>query len=233
MAVAIGRRSAHDAGTMASSGSSHRPGGADPFEAARERMVARQIAGRGVKDPRVLEAMRRVPRHLFTDPADAAEAHEDYPLPIGEGQTISQPYIVAFMIEALGLLDGGRVLEIGTGLGYQAAVMAAAGFEVFTIEIRPDLAERADLILRNTGYERVRTRVGDGSDGWPEEAPFDGIIVAAAPESVPRALIDQLGPGGALVIPLGDEEQILWRYRRTPSGFQGEELFAVRFVPLK
>ncbi|MGH8017253.1 MAG: protein-L-isoaspartate(D-aspartate) O-methyltransferase [Opitutaceae bacterium] len=218
---------------MASHGSSRQSEGADPFAAARERMVARQIAGRGVKDPRVLDAMRRVPRQLFADPVDAAEAHEDYPLPIGESQTISQPYIVAFMIEALGLPDGGRVLEIGTGLGYQAAVMAEAGFEVFTIEILPDLAERAAAILSEAGYGRVHTRVGDGSEGWPEEAPFDGIIVAAAPARLPRALIDQLGPEGSLVIPLGDEEQILWRYRRTPSGFQGEELFAVRFVPLK
>ena len=137
------------------------------------------------------------------------------------------------MIEAMGLPDGARVLEIGTGLGYQAAVMAEAGFEVFTIEIRPDLADRASTILAATGYIGVNVRVGDGSYGWPEAAPFDGIIVAAAPDRLPEALIDQLGPRGTLIIPVGVGEQALWRYRRTPSGFQGEELFAVRFVPMK
>ena len=205
----------------------------DAFQAARERMVARQIEGRGVRDPRVLRALRRVPRHRFVEAEDVAEAYEDHPLPIGDGQTISQPYIVGFMIEAMGLPDGTHVLEIETGLDYQAAVMTETGFEVFTIEIRPDLADRASTILAATGYIGVNVRVGDGSYGWPEAAPFDGIIVAAAPDRLPEALIDQLGPRGTLIIPVGVGEQALWRYRRTPSGFQGEELFAVRFVPMK
>ncbi|WP_442887343.1 protein-L-isoaspartate(D-aspartate) O-methyltransferase [Congregicoccus parvus] len=210
-----------------------RPAGDDPSARDRRAMVARQIAARGVRDPRVLEAMRRVPRHRFVDPADVAEAYSDGPLPIGGGQTISQPYIVAYMIEALEAPVGGRILEVGTGLGYQAAVLAEAGFEVHSIELRPDLAHRAAELLADLGYGRVHLRMGDGSRGWPEAAPFDGIVVAAAAEALPEDLLDQLALGAALVIPVGGAEQTLWRYRRTFSGFRGEELFAVRFVPLR
>jgi protein-L-isoaspartate(D-aspartate) O-methyltransferase len=147
---------------------------------------------------------------------------------------VSQPYIVAFMTEALGLGPGARVLEIGTGSGYQAAVLAEAGFLVWTVEIRPTLAEEAATTLRELGYDEacVHLRCSDGALGWPEAAPFDGILAAAAPCVVPPALLDQLAPGGVLVIPVGEEEQVLWRYRRTPGGFKGEELFAVRFVPM-
>jgi protein-L-isoaspartate(D-aspartate) O-methyltransferase len=197
-------------------------------------MVRDQIASRGVREARVLAAMERVPRHRFVPGRSAQEAYGDYPVAIGDGQTVSQPYIVAYMIEALGLPPGARVLEIGTGCGYQAAVLAETGFQVWTIEIRPRLAEEAAELLERLGYggTRVQVRCGDGNDGWPEAAPFDGIIGAAAARVVPPALLDQLAPTGVLVLPVGVEEQVLWRYRRTPGGFQGEELFAVRFVPM-
>lgn len=197
-------------------------------------MVREQVAARGVRDPRVLGAMTRVPRHRFIAGRLAHESYSDAPVAIGQGQTVSQPYIVGFMIEALALPDGARVLEIGTGTGYQAAVLAEAGFAVWSIEVRAALAEEAAGILRDLGYDeaRVHLRRGDGSRGWPEAAPFDGIIVAAAPAEVPPALFEQLAPSGTLVVPVGREEQSLWRYRRTPAGLEGEELFPVRFVPL-
>lgn len=195
-------------------------------------MVAEQIAARGVRDARVLAAMERVPRHRFVPEELRAEAYEDHPLPIGDEQTISQPYIVAFMVAALGLPPGARVLEIGAGSGYQAAVLAAAGFHVFTIEIVSSLANEAEKNLSELGLENVHVRHGDGALGWPEDAPYDGIIVAAAPRVVPHALFDQLAMGGRLIVPVGGEVQELWRYVRTHGGFQGEQLLDVRFVPM-
>ncbi len=201
--------------------------------ADRERMVEDQIVRRGVEDPAVLAAMRAVPRHLFVPEEFRNVAYGDHPLPIGHGQTISQPYIVALMTEALGVAPGARVLEVGTGSGYQAAVLAEMGIEVYTIEIIPELAERADEVLRALGYD-VETRVGDGYFGWPEEAPFDAIIVTAAPDHVPRPLTDQLAPGAAIVIPVGPigAVQTLWRFTKDDDGeLLAESLGPVSFVP--
>lgn len=198
----------------------------------RDRMVRQQIETRGVQDPAVLAAMRAVPRHRFV-PADYREAaYNDSPLPIGESQTISQPYIVALMSELLEVGPGDRVLEIGTGSGYQAAVLAAMGVEVYTVEIRPRLCERARSTLTELGYDGVRVRCGDGYGGWPEEAPFDGIIVTAAPDRIPEPLVDQLGEGARMVIPLGDFYQQLMVIRRTEDGVEERSVIPVRFVPM-
>jgi len=203
---------------------------------ARRRMVDDQIQRRGVKDARVLAAMRRVPRHLFVPEPGRARAYDDGPLPIGEGQTISQPYIVAFMTEALAVGPGDRVLEIGTGSGYQAAVLAEIVKEVFSIEILDRLAADATRRIAELGYRNVTVRVGDGWFGWPDKAPFDAILVAAAPGEVPPALIDQLKPGGRLVIPVGrtgpTDAQNLVRITRTAEGTRRELLLPVRFVPM-
>ncbi len=206
----------------------------DDGDAARRReMVARQIRARGVRDARVLQAMERVPRHLFVPPELRDIAYTDGPLPIGGGQTISQPYIVAVMSEALGVGPGRRVLEVGTGSGYQAAVLAEMGVEVFTVECVPSLSARARALLGRLGYDTVHFRVGDGHAGWPEEAPFDGIIVTAAPADLPPALPEQLAIGGRLVIPIGRMEQDLYVYQKLPDGSLSREcLFAVRFVPM-
>jgi protein-L-isoaspartate(D-aspartate) O-methyltransferase len=206
--------------------------GSDPFSAARRRMVSEQIEARGVRDPRVLDAMRRVPRHLFVPPGLRARAHEDNPLPIGEGQTISQPYIVAFMSEAARVRPGDRVLEVGTGSGYQAAVLSALGARVFSIEILPSLAELGRRNLEAAGFADVSVRTGDGYRGWPEEAPFDAIVVTAAPDEIPQPLLEQLKPGGRLVIPIGTGNQELIRVTRTESGFERASLLPVRFVPM-
>lgn len=186
----------------------------------------------GVTDERVLNAMTEIPRHLFVEEGIASRAYEDVPLPIGHGQTISQPYIVAFMTEAARLRPGDRVLEIGTGSGYQAAVLDALGARVWSIEIVPDLAERARRTLAAAGASHVTVRAGDGTGGWPEEAPFDAIVVTAAPEQVPQALLDQLKVGGRLVIPVGTGSQELLRITRTATGFEREPLLPVRFVPM-
>jgi len=195
-------------------------------------MVAEQIVARKVSAPAVLAAMAQVPRHEFVPGRSPADAYGDHPIPIGFGQTISQPFIVAFMVEALESSAGARVLEVGTGCGYQAAVMAAAGGKGGSIEIVPALAQRAERDLQRLGVAGVHVREGDGHQGWAEEAPFDGIVVAAAPPEIPWALFDQLGPEGRLIIPVGRESQSLWRYRRTPEGMVREELMAVRFVPM-
>ncbi len=199
----------------------------------RNEMVDLQIVARQVSDPDTIAAMRAVPRHLFV-PADYADqGYDDHPLPIGYGQTISQPYIVALMTEALGIRPGDRVLEIGTGSGYQAAVLAEMGVEVYTIEIIEELATAADERLRLVGYDVV-TRRGDGYFGWEENAPFDAIIVTAAPDHLPQPLVDQLGPGGRLVIPIGPigAVQTLWRFEVDGDGeVTGQNLGAVRFVP--
>ncbi len=195
-------------------------------------MVRDQIQARGVRDARVLEVMRHVPRHRFVSPALAAQAYDDHPLPIGEGQTISQPYIVAVMSELAAIEPGERVLEIGTGSGYQAAVLSGLAAEVYSIEILPELAESARRLLAELGHDNVRVRTGDGHRGWPEAAPFDAILVTAAPPSVPPALEAQLAVGGRMVIPVGDDSQTLRVLERTPSGLRTRQVFAVRFVPM-
>jgi protein-L-isoaspartate(D-aspartate) O-methyltransferase len=202
------------------------------FADLRAGMVREQIEARGIRDPLVLEAMRRVERHRFVPPAEAAAAYDDRPLPIGYDQTISQPYIVAFMTEALALRGGERVLEVGTGSGYQAAVLAAIGAEVYSIEIVEPLGRQAEATLRQLGIDNVHVRLGDGYAGWPEAAPFAGILVTAAADHVPPDLLAQLQPGGRLVIPVGRTFQELLRITRTPHDFREERLLPVRFVPM-
>jgi protein-L-isoaspartate(D-aspartate) O-methyltransferase len=198
----------------------------------REAMVERQLVPRGIRDPRVLGAMRKVPRHRFVDPEDAARAYEDGPLAIGYGQTISQPFVVAAMSQALALRGAERVLEVGTGCGYQTAVLAELALEVESIEIVPALADRARTILAELGYVRLHVHAGDGARGLPERAPFDAVLVAAAPRQVPPALLEQLAPGGRLVSPLGEEDQQLVLFERETIGITRRVLFPVRFVPL-
>ena len=206
----------------------------DSFEDARQAMVARQLQRRDITDPRVLVAMGTVPRHRFVPEAMVSRAYGDYPLPIGEDQTISQPYIVALMTQWAEVAPGDRALEVGTGSGYQAAVLAELTDRVFSIEIRPELARQAAARLKDLGYSRVRVMSGDGYQGWPEAAPFDAILVTAAAPRVPAALMAQLKEGGRLVIPLGPpgEPQTLMRYRRVQGKLVEEASLAVRFVPL-
>jgi len=208
---------------------------ADPaaeWAARRAEMVAAQIKARGVKDPRVLDAMRRVPRHLFVPPELRGRAHDDEPLPIGEGQTISQPYIVAYMTEALGLRGHEKVLEVGTGSGYQTAVLAELAKEIYTVELVAGLAVRAQSLLEELGYANIRFRVGDGSFGWPESSPYDAVMVTAAAAAVPSPLQEQLGPDGRMIIPVGAGFQELVLIRREKKGFGRTGLLPVRFVPL-
>jgi protein-L-isoaspartate(D-aspartate) O-methyltransferase len=200
--------------------------------AERERMVAEQIEARGVRDPRVLAALRRVPRHRFVPEAERASAYADRPLPIAAGQTISQPLIVALMSELAGVSPGERVLEVGTGSGYQAAVLAELGAEVHSIEIVPELAASARATLAACGYGRVNVIAGDGYRGLPERAPFDAIVVTAAPDHVPQPLIDQLAVGGRLVIPIGDDFQELRVLERTHTDIEERAVSDVRFVPM-
>jgi len=203
------------------------------FKKARERMVETQIAARGIHDEGVFEAMRKVPRHLFVDEALRDQAYSDHPLPIAEKQTISQPYIVALMTESLELNGAEKVLEIGTGSGYQSAILAELADRVFSIERHPDLAYRANSILRKLGYQNIIVRVGDGSLGWPDDAPFDGIIVTAGTPKIPQPLIDQLNMGGRLVVPVGDRVgQDLILVRRLAEGIKKTNLGGGRFVNL-
>jgi protein-L-isoaspartate(D-aspartate) O-methyltransferase len=196
-------------------------------------MVETQIVARGVRDPRVLAAMRKVPRHLFVDPSQRSQAYEDHPLPIPGNQTISQPYIVALMTELLELQPNERVLEIGTGSGYQSAVLGELAGEVYTIEIVPELAHSAAARLKELHYDNVVVREGDGYGGWPEHAPFDAIIVTAAPERIPQPLIEQLAPGGVMVIPVGGFFQELKVFRKSADGRVTEkDILPVRFVPM-
>lgn len=204
----------------------------DELAARRDRMVGTQIRARGISDPRVLEAMRRVERHRFVPFPERDLAYGDHPIAIGFGQTISQPYIVAFMTEALALGPDARVLEIGTGSAYQTAVLAEVARDVYSIEVVREHAERATRILRELGYSNAHVRLGDGYIGWPEAAPFDGIIVTAAPDHVPPPLVEQLRVGGRLVVPIGRDTQDLLVLARTEDGLREEERLAVRFVPL-
>ncbi|MFB3108293.1 MAG: protein-L-isoaspartate(D-aspartate) O-methyltransferase [Candidatus Binatia bacterium] len=200
---------------------------------ARERMVREHLMDRGIKDPRVLQAMTKIPRHRFVDSALADRAYDDEPLPIGERQTISQPYMVAFMSEALKLTGGERVLEIGTGSGYQTAVLAELCLNVFSVEKFGPLAEKARGLLDELNYYNVALHVGDGTLGWSEHAPFDAIIVTAGSPELPRPLIAQLSIRGRIVLPIGNERsQMLKRFQRTVSGLQEEGLGDCRFVKL-
>lgn len=216
---------------------SSEPARAAPSDGDREQerlhMVRTQIEARGVRDPRVLRAMRTVPRHRFVPLSQRASAYEDRPLSIGRGQTISQPYIVALMSELAAVGPGDAVLEVGTGSGYQAAVLAEMGVKVFSIEIVEPLAKRAEATLKELGYgDRVEVRHGDGYAGWPEHAPFDAVVVTAAPPKVPEPLKQQLEVGGHLVIPVGRFYQSLLRITRTKKGFREESVLPVRFVPM-
>ncbi|HUH03766.1 MAG TPA: protein-L-isoaspartate(D-aspartate) O-methyltransferase [Kofleriaceae bacterium] len=221
-------RAGYDAGVTAAE-----PAPVDPTIELRRRMVAEQIEARGVRDPRVLEALGEVPRHEFIpDTGLRSRAYQDQPQPIGHGQTISQPYVVAAMTELAGVGEGDRVLEIGTGSGYQAAVLAALGADVYSIEIVEPLAEWAAAALARTGYGAVQLRVGDGYQGWPEVAPFAAIVVTAAPPYVPAPLRQQLAVGGRLIIPVGADYQELKVITRTEDGFTERTVFPVRFVPM-
>jgi protein-L-isoaspartate(D-aspartate) O-methyltransferase len=202
------------------------------WERQRQAMVEEQLRARDIRDSRVLGAMLAVPRHLFVPEPQRSEAYGDFPLPIGYSQTISQPYIVAFMTQALDVRPEHKVLEIGTGSGYQAAVLARLVKAVYTIEIVEPLAERASATLRDLGYTNVNVRVGNGYLGWPEQAPFDRVIVTAAPDEVPQTLVEQLKVGGRMAIPVGTVAQELRILRRTASGTETLETLPVRFVPM-
>jgi protein-L-isoaspartate(D-aspartate) O-methyltransferase len=206
--------------------------GQDNFQAMRARMVETQIRQREVRDAAVLQAMGRVPRHLFVPDDLRHFAYEDRPLPIGRGQTISQPYIVAYMTEALQLSPAHTVLEIGTGSGYQAAILADIVKQVYSIEIVPDLAESARRALAQSGYRNVEVRAGNGYLGWRDRAPFDRIIVTAAPAEVPQALVDQLAVGGIMVVPVGTARQEIVVVTKTPTGATQKRTMEVRFVPM-
>ncbi len=210
-----------------------RPSDADDRKPERLQMVSRQIEARDVRDPRVLDAMRKVPRHRFVPESERRYAYQDRPLPIGHRQTISQPYIVALMTELARVKPGDRVLEVGTGSGYQAAILAEMGAEVFSIEIVEPLAKRAKKTLDALGYgKRVEVRHGDGYAGWEAHAPFDAIVVTAAPPKIPEPLKQQLKVGGHLVIPVGDYFQRLEVVTRTTEGFRDRSVAPVRFVPM-
>lgn len=212
-------------------GTGAQPDGRD-WDAQRGRMVDEQLRARDIHNARVLDAMRQVPRHLFVPEPQRALAYNDSPLPIGLDQTISQPYIVAFMTQALELEPGHRVLEIGTGSGYQAAVLSLLAKDVYTIEILPALAERARKALTDLGYRNIQVRTGNGYLGWPEYAPYDRIMVTAAPDEVPATLVQQLKVGGLMAIPVGTANQELRILRRTATGTQTLRTLPVRFVPM-
>ncbi|WP_448561743.1 protein-L-isoaspartate(D-aspartate) O-methyltransferase [Trichothermofontia sp.] len=223
-------RKSSDAGTP------HGQAGASRLEPElkirRLQMVEQQIHERGITDKHVLAALRRVPRHQFVDPAWIDAAYSDHALPIGQGQTISQPYIVAYMTEAVQIAPDAIVLEIGTGSGYQTAILAELARTVYSIERLPALAERAQATLRHLGYTNVHIRVGDGYEGWPEYAPYNAIVVTAAPPAIPPALGEQLALNGRLVIPVGEQHQDIQVITYTPTGFNLEATLPVQFVPM-
>jgi protein-L-isoaspartate(D-aspartate) O-methyltransferase len=202
------------------------------FRAMRERMIETQIKARGIKNPRVLAAMLKVERHLFVPKESQSTAYSDHPLPIGEDQTISQPYIVAFMTEQLELKGTERVLEIGTGSGYQAAILAELAKEVYTIEIIPSLGISAQKRLQELGYRDIYVKVGDGYLGWPEKAPFDAIIVTCAPDHIPTPLIEQLKEGGRMVVPVGNYPQALKKIVKRSGKMESLDVLPVIFVPM-
>ncbi len=202
------------------------------FAALRQRMVKQQILARGVKDSLVIRAMQTVPRHRFIPKSRWAEAYADHPVPIGEGQTISQPYIVAFMTEQLHVDANDRVLEIGTGSGYQAAVLSQIADSVFTIEILPELAQKARAVLDELNYHNIVVLQGDGYHGWKDKAPFDAIIVTAAPPKIPPVLLEQLKVGGIMVLPVGEYVQELVVVHKTARGMDMQNVLPVRFVPM-
>ncbi|MCE5250263.1 protein-L-isoaspartate(D-aspartate) O-methyltransferase [bacterium] len=206
----------------------------EEYAVERERMVNNQIKARGIRDSRVLKAMMKVPRHLFVPPSCRSQSYNDCPLPIGEGQTISQPYIVAFMTEVLELRKSDRVLEIGTGSGYQAAILGEIVDEVYTIELIPELGERARTLLEELGYTDITVKIGDGFKGWPEKAPFDAIIVTCAPEDIPPALVEQLKEGGRMIIPVGSAGgvQNLIKGVKKSGRLTTIDVLPVRFVPM-
>lgn len=205
---------------------------AGDYQALRERMVSEQIEARGIKDKRVLEVMRKLERHRFVFPEFQGVAYADSPLPIGEDQTISQPYIVALMTELLELKGDEKVLEIGTGSGYQAAILAELAREVYTIEIVPTLAKKAEALLLELGYKGIHVKAGDGFLGWPEVAPFDAIIVTCAPDEVPQPLVEQLREGGRLVIPVGAHYQVLKLLTKKQGRIEEKDIIPVIFVPM-
>lgn len=205
-----------------------------PPNPAAERMVDTQLRSRGIRDERVLEIMARLPRHLFVPASSRDEAYGDFPLPIGKGQTISQPYMVALMTEELDLAGREKVLEIGTGSGYQTAILAELAAEVYSVELLPPLLERAQRLLAGLGYGNVHCLAGDGWEGWPEASPFDRILVAAAAPTVPAALTSQLADNGILVVPVGTSQlyQTLMTVRRLGTRLETREGIGCRFVPL-
>ena len=198
----------------------------------REKMVEEQIRKRGVKDKKVLEVMRKVPRHLFVEPDSMDAAYEDNAMPIQGGQTISQPYIVGLMTELLELETASKVLEIGTGCGYQTAILAEMVEQVYTVEILPELAQGASKRLEEFGYHNIHKRCGNGYYGWQKYAPYDRIIVTAAPKKLPNRLIKQLAEGGLMILPIGDYHQDLVRISRTEHGIESQNISGVRFVPM-
>lgn len=204
----------------------------DNYAALRHKMVRKQIRNRGIANPRVLKVMSKVPRHRFVEPSFLSEAYADHALPIADNQTISQPYIVALMTELLELQPAFKVLEIGTGCGYQTAVLAEIVEKVYTVEIIENLARDAQRRLNTFGYRNIHLKIGNGYHGWQEHAPYDGIIVAAAPKEVPTRLINQLVSGGRLVLPIGTSNQELILIRKTDQGIKQTAITGVRFVPM-
>ena len=204
----------------------------DEYKRERREMVEQQIRARGIEDESVLEAMLKVPRHKFVPENLVKEAYIDSPLPIGLNQTISQPFIVAYMTEAADISKKDKVLEIGTGSGYQAAILGELAKEVYTIEIIPELAERAAQVLQQLGYKNVFVKAGNGYLGIPEQAPFDAIVVTAAPDEIPQALVDQLAVNGKMVIPVGTENQEMLVIKKTKKGVTEKRMMKVRFVPM-
>ena len=204
----------------------------DEFADRRRAMVSEQLAGRGIIDQRVLDAFARIERHRYVAEKLRSLAYEDHPLAIGSQQTVSQPYIVAYMLAELDLQGTERVLEIGTGSGYQTALLAELAAEVNSIEFFPELAERANSLLQRDNCARVAIRIGDGRAGWSSAAPFDAIVCSAAPAAIPHSLLEQLAPGGRLIIPVGVERQFLVLVQRVETGYSQRQLLPVRFVPL-
>lgn len=207
---------------------------ADPWQRQRDEMVRTQLVSRGISSPAVLDAFRKVPRHRFVPETYQRWAYADQPLLIGEGQTISQPYIVAYMTEVLNLAPGEKVLEIGTGSGYQAAILAETGVQVFSVELNAILASRAKSVLRELGYQKIHLKTGDGYQGWPEHAPYNAILVTCSPTQIPAPLKEQLAEGGRMIIPVGEEDAVqnLIFLEKQNGKLRQKNVLPVRFVPM-